>query len=191
MNTMKLNAFLSAAAVAVAAVGTGCMPDSELAVRERTTQRLRAEARAKVRDVAHYDDYRERLLVAIQANTTIEDRTSLADELCACGFDILESEEGTLRLLMDSSASPELDAVTISRLARVAGVLRRRLPDHELSVESGDITKAVRAVRALNEKAGVPGSALRAAIGPTSGLVVEVRPTRMESLQEVLAATME
>jgi hypothetical protein len=191
MNTMKRSVLLSAAAVAVAAVGTGCMPDRELAIRERTTQRLRAEVRAKVRDVAHCHDYRKRLLVAIQANTTIEDRTSLADELCASGFEILEGEEGTLRLLLDPSASRGPDAVTVSRLARVAGILRRRLPDHELSVESGDITKAVRAVRALNEKAGVPGSALRAAIGRTPGLVVEVRPTRMESLQEVLAATME
>ena len=113
------------------------------------------------------------------------------------GFEIVAGEgEGTLRLLLDRSPSPlgngnELDAVTVSRLAHVAEVLRRRLPDHELSIESRDIARAVGAVRALHERAGVPGSSLRAAICPISGLVVEVRPTRIESLQEVIAATME
>lgn len=186
---MKRTPYLLMAAVA--ALAAGCMPDSVLALREHTTKRLRAEARAKARDVADYLDYRERLLLAIQAGTTTARRVSLADELRGCGFSMVPGEAGTLRLLLDSSPADELDAVTISRLARVAEVLRRRLPDHELSVESRDMAKAVRAVRALNERAGVPGSGLRAAVGLTSGLVVEVRPTRMESLQEVLAATMD
>ena len=38
-------------AAAAAALVAGCMPDSELAVREQTTKRLRAEGRAKLRDV--------------------------------------------------------------------------------------------------------------------------------------------
>ena len=170
------------------------MPDSELIVREQTTKRLWAEARARARDHAPANSYRGELLLAIQGGTTVGEQASLADELRGCGFRIVASEEGTLRLLLESSPTlpgRELDPVTLSRLARVAALLRRRLPDHELSVESRSIAKAVGAVRALHERVGVPGSCLRAVIGSSSGLVVEVRPTRMASLQEVLAATVD
>ena len=182
--TRRFAAYLLAAAPVFT---TACMPDSELAAREHTTKRLRAESRSRLRDLERIEAYRDRLARAVRAGATVGERTSLADELRRCGLSVVPGEKGTLRLLPS-----ETDALALSRLERAARVLRRRLPDHELSVESRDIERAVRAVRVLHERAGVPGESLRACFAKdTPGLVVEVRPTRMESLEEVLAAAME
>ncbi len=86
---------------------------------------------------------------------------------------------------------PSLPPGVAAKLARAAALLREHLPDHELSIESSDLAQAVGAVRMLNEKAGVPGLRLRAVTGRTPALLVEVRPTQIEALQEVLAATVE
>ena len=80
-------------------------------------------------------------------------------------------------------------SIAASRLARAATLLRERLPGHELSVESADLARAIAAVRVLHEDAGIPGPRLRASTGAVPDVVLEVRPTRAETLQEVIAAT--
>ena len=188
---MRMNSRMCLVLLIAAVIGIGCMPDSLLAAREEACAWLRAEVRTRERDVAHLEAYRNGLSERVRAGSTLREGELLLKELRGCGFTVVAGGSGTLRLALPAGPAgrrKELDALAASRLARAANVLARRLPDHELSVESADLARAVAAVRILHEQAGVPGPRLRAAVGGP-GLLVEVRPTRIEALWEVLAAT--
>ena len=185
----RWKAILAACALLAAA---GCMPDAVLTEREEATERLRARARELGSKVARMESTRDRLAAVVRSGKTLRNGLSLVEGLRRCGFRVESSELGVLRLTLDtqvSGADGKLHAFATARLGRAASLLRRHLPDHELSVTSNQLGRAVSAVRALNEKAGVPGLRLRATTGGSQPLMVEVRPTQIEALQEVLAAT--
>jgi len=176
---------------AVLCATVGCMPDAVLIEREEATQRLRAEAGALHRRLRKVETYRKELEVSSASSARQRNAMTMVRELRHLGFSVeSSSERGVIRLGMRGPISmkgEKLDAKTVSRLARAASLLREFLPNHELSVESNDLRRAVAAVRALNESAGVPGLRLRAMTGRDGVLMVEVRPTQVEALQEVLA----
>jgi hypothetical protein len=167
------------------------MPDSVLVQREEATDRLRAEAFALQRRLASVESYRKELEVSGASSARQRNAMTMVRELRQLGFSVEAStERGVIRLGLTSPVKmhgEKLDARTISRLSRAASLLREFLPNHELSIESNDLGRAVAAVRALNETAGVPGLRLRAMTGSEGALMVEVRPTQVEALQEVLA----
>jgi hypothetical protein len=177
-----------------AVLAAGCMPDAELVKREEATSRLRAEARELGRKVARVEHYKHGLETDIATDAPARNATTLMRELSSVGFSVRKGRGGVIRLTLPAiygTTDGTLDAVTASRLSRGAALLREYLPNHELSIQSHDLGRAVAAVRVLNEQAGVPGLRLRAATGRTGALLVEVRPTQIEALQEVLAATVE
>ena len=179
------------ATVVLAACGiAGCMPDSFVAERRAVTARLQNEAWRLAQHVARAEARHGRLETAVRTGAEIGRAAGLAGELRRSGFALEKSAPGTLRLRLIGSGTPEGDGAGVgpaeaSRLARVATLLGERLPGHELSVEAGDILRAVAAVRVLHDEAGVPGTRLRASVGVGRALVVEVRPTRAETLLEV------
>jgi hypothetical protein len=193
MGEKKTKAFVLAACAVAAA---GCYPDSALRDREETTGRLRAELRDARRRAARAEGRLAALREAVRSGRT-PGAVGLIEDLRRSGFSLEKgAEPGTLRLrlaadLAGGGAGPEggLGTLAASRLVRAATVLRERLPDHELSVEARDFGRAVAAVRILHEEAGVPGGHLRAVAGAGAGVALEVRPTRIETLHEVLAAT--
>jgi hypothetical protein len=177
-------------------VSAGCMPDSMLAEREEATGRLRAQADQLAWRVSKFDAYRRELELAVNTGSGARNAAALIRELRREGFSVQKSDDGgviKLGLIAPVMAGGEkLDAGTLTRLSRAAALLREYLPNHELSIESNDIQRAVATVRALNERAGVPGLRLRAVTGGRAGaLLVEIRPTQIEALQEVLAATVD
>ncbi len=176
--------------VLVGCVGAGCMMDSMLVERQITHARLRSEAWHLRERVARAEVRHGRLATAVRTGAQIGGAAVLARELRRSGFAVEKSAQGTLRLRLlgsglDIREALALDPVAASQLARVATLLGERLPGHELSVEAPDIALAVAAVRILHDEAGVPGPRLRAAVGSRRGLVIEVRPTRAETLIEV------
>jgi len=183
------------AIVPAVAILAGCTTDAVLAEREAATERLRAEARGLELEVRHLEASNSRLKAAIRENSGARDAASLARALRECGFVMEKRGPGALRLVLSAPPSGprgELGPVESSRLARAAVLVREWLPDHEITVESPDMARAVAAVRVLNEQAGVPGSRLRASTGPGAwDLVVEVRPTQLEALQQMLAEVSE
>lgn len=172
---------------------SGCVLDSVLAEREATTERLRAEMRQLELEVCKLEARRARLEAA--AKEYRPSAIDLANALRDCGFTIADRAPGVLRLSLVApplNVQGKLDALASARLARMATLIREWLPDHEISIESPDMARAIAAVRVLNEQAGVPGSRLRAVSGPGGGsLLVEIRPAQAEALQEMLAASME
>jgi hypothetical protein len=167
------------------------MPDSALVEREQATERLRAEVHALERRLKAVDSYRKELEVSSVSSARQRNAMTMVRELRQLGFAVeASSERGVIRLGLKTPVRMEgknLDGRTVARLARAASLLREFLPNHELSIESNDMGRAVAAVRALNESAGVPGLRLRAMTGTEGTLMVEVRPTQVEALQEVLA----
>ncbi len=200
--TRRLTALSALVASALAA---GCMPDSVLTEREETVARLRAEARTIAARVAGLEGYETRLRAAIRSGKAIGGAEALLRDLGRLGLAVEKGSAGKLRLSLGreflkdlGEGGGELGPVAASRLAQAAALLRARLPDHELSVEATHLGHAVAAVRILHEQARVPGTRLRACLltdtaraGGSERLVVEVRPTRIETLREVLAATSE
>lgn len=182
----------TAAGVLALALAGGCMPDSILAEREETAARLRAESRSVREHVARLADRKVRLEALIRSGKTLGGAAGLLDDLRTCGFALENGPVGTMRLRLSGPIADgpgRLRPLAASRLARAATLLSERLPGHELSVESADLARAVAAVRVLHEDAGVPGPRLRASTGAGPDVVLEVRPTRAETLQEVIAAT--
>jgi hypothetical protein len=194
MRNAKTKAFVLAASAVAAA---GCYPDSALRDREETTGRLRAELRDAQRRAARAEGRLAALREAVRSGRALGGAGGLLEDIRRSGFSLEKgTEPGTLRLrltadLAGGGADPEggLGVLAASRLVRAATVLRERLPDHEISVEARELADAVAAVRVLHEEAGVPGARLRAVAGSGSGVALEVRPTRIETLHEVLAAT--
>jgi hypothetical protein len=169
------------------------MPDSVLAEREAATDVLRARARELQRDVGRLRAYQGELITTIRTGSSPRNGRSLLEGLRASGF-VVRSGHGVFRLAFSptpAAADRPLDPTAALRLSKAAALLREHLPNHEISIESRDLNEAVAAVRFLNEKAGVPGLRLRAVTGGMRALMVEVRPTQIEALQEVLAATVD
>lgn len=179
--------------ILIGCAAAGCMPDSTLAERRATRARLYNEAWRLRKRVARAEALHGRLEAAVRIGAEIGGAAALARELKDSGFAIEKSASGTLRLRLEGRVTvagrgeaPELDPVAASRLARMATLLGERLPGHELSIEARNFSQAVAAVRVLHDEAGIPGPRLRASVGRIrSGLVIEVRPTRAETLIEV------
>ncbi len=171
----------------------GCMPDSMLAERRATRARLYNEAWRLRKRVVRAEALHGRLEAAVRTGAEIGGAAELARELKGSGFAIEKSGAGTLTLRLEGNVAvaagrgeaPEIDPVAASRLARLATLLGERLPGHELSIRARKFSQAVAAVRVLHDEAGVPGPRLHASVGARSGLVIEVRPTRAETLIEV------
>jgi len=175
-------------AVLLGSLTAGCMADSILADRQTTHARLRNEAWRLRERVFRAEAVHKRLETAVRTGAEIGGAAALARELRDSGFSVEKSAQGTLRLRLPGlvgGEAREIDPVAASQLARMAMLLGERLPGHELSIEAPDFDLAVAAVRVLHDEAGVPGPRLRAAVGSRTGLAVEVRPTRAETLMEV------